>query len=47
MAHISAEFRGQVASGMVEGRSFTQGSCLVPDEIPDEEPEPPRKKKRR
>ena len=47
VAHISAEFRGQVASGMVEGRSFTQGSCLVPDEVPEEPVEPVRKKKAR
>lgn len=47
VAHISAEFRGQVASGMVEGRSFTQGSCLVPETAPEEEEEEPVKQKRR
>ncbi|MBI5494130.1 MAG: hypothetical protein HY904_03830 [Deltaproteobacteria bacterium] len=46
VAHISAEFRGQVASGMVEGRSFTQGSCLVPDTPPEEEDVPKKKKGR-
>jgi hypothetical protein len=39
VGHISAEFRAQVASGMVAGRSFTQGSCLVPDNVEPEEEE--------
>ncbi|MEW5851657.1 MAG: hypothetical protein AB2A00_22900 [Myxococcota bacterium] len=52
VAHISAEFRAQVAAGMVAGRSFTQGSCLVPENVEsddddDDEDERPRKKKRR
>jgi hypothetical protein len=47
VAHISAEFRGQVASGLVEGRSFTQGSCLVPNEAAQEEPGANNKKRRK
>ncbi len=47
VSHINAEFRGQVASGMVQGRSFTQGSCLVPDTPPDQDDQLDAKKKRR
>jgi len=48
--HISAEFRGQVASGLTQGRSFTQGSCLVPDTLAntnDDLDDKPKKNKRR
>lgn len=51
VAHISAEFRGQVASGMTAGRSFTQGSCLVPEQAPSDDDDlddkPAKKNKRR
>ena len=39
VAHISNEYRAQVAAGMVAGRSFTQGSCLVPDDAGDDDDE--------